>query len=146
MKIMPTVAVMAFGFLFAACGGGESSTAESGGRPQVQEISILQLDSLQKALPNAILLDVRSDEEWAAGHLEGAAYISFDWDHRLEPLKALPTDRPVLVYCEAGGRSGVITEELRIIGHPYIVDLIGGMESWMENERPVAFGEPVALP
>lgn len=137
---------MVFGFLFVACGGGESSTAESGGRLQVQEISILQLDSLQKALPNAILLDVRSDEEWAAGHLEGAAYISFDWDHRLEPLKALPTDRPVLVYCEAGGRSGVITEELRIIGHPYIVDLIGGMESWMENERPVAFGEPVALP
>ena len=143
---MPTVAAMVFGFLFVACGGGESSTAESGGRLQVQEISILQLDSLQKALPNAILLDVRSDEEWAAGHLEGAAYISFDWDHRLEPLKALPTDRPVLVYCEAGGRSGVITEELRIIGHPYIVDLIGGMESWMENERPVAFGEPVALP
>lgn len=137
---------MAFGFLLVACGGGESSTAESGGRPQVQEISILQLDSLKKALPNAILLDVRSDEEWAAGHLEGAAYISFDWDHRLEPLKALPTDRPVLVYCEAGGRSGVITEELRIIGHPYIVDLIGGMESWMENERPIAFGEPVALP
>ena len=137
---------MAIGFLFVACGGAESNTAEAGERPQVQEISILQLDSLQKALPNAILLDVRSDEEWEAGHLEGAAYISFDWDHRLEPLKALPSDRPVLVYCEAGGRSGVITEELRIIGHPYIVDLIGGMESWMENERPVAFGEPVALP
>ena len=146
MKIMPTVAAMAFGFLLVACGGGESNTAEAGGRPQVQEISILQLDSLQKALTNAILLDVRSDEEWAAGHLEGAAYISFDWDHRLEPLKTLPSDRPVLVYCEAGGRSGVITEELRIIGHPYIIDLIGGMESWMENERPVAFGEPVALP
>ena len=143
---MPTVAAMAFGFLLVACGGGESNTAEADGRSQVQEISILQLDSLQKALPNAILLDVRSDEEWAAGHLEGAAYISFDWDHRLEPLKALPSDRPVLVYCEAGGRSGVITEELRIIGHPYIIDLIGGMESWMENERPVAFGEPVALP
>lgn len=143
---MPIAAALAFASLFAACGGGESNTPESGGRPQVQEISILQLDSLQKALPNAILLDVRSDEEWAAGHLEGAAYISFDWDHRLDPLKALPSDRPVLVYCEAGGRSGVITEELRIIGHPYIIDLIGGMESWMENERPVAFGEPVALP
>ena len=87
-----------------------------------------------------------TDEEWAAGHLAGASYISFDWDHRLDPLKALPEDRPVLVYCEAGGRSGVITEELRILGHPYIVDLIGGMEAWSENDRPVAFDEPVALP
>lgn len=132
--------------LLASCAGTERNTADASAHPQVQEISILKLDSLQAALPNALLIDVRSDEEWAAGHLEGASYISFDWDHRLEPLKALPSDRPVLVYCEAGGRSGVITEELRIIGHPYIIDLIGGMEAWSENNRPVAFGEPVALP
>jgi rhodanese-related sulfurtransferase len=51
----------------------------------------------------------------------------------------------VYVYCEAGGRSGVVTEELRIIGHPHIVDLIGGMERWMENEKPLDFGLPVPL-
>ena len=45
-----------------------------------------------------------------------------------------------------GGRSGVITEELRIIGHPHIVDLIGGMEAWLEAGKDVAFGEPVSLP
>lgn len=141
-----------FALLCSAClialaiGCQSNDTAASTPQPQVQEISILKLDSLLEALPNAIVLDVRSDEEWAAGHLADAAYISFDWDHRLEPLKALPADRPVLVYCEAGGRSGVITEELRIIGHPYIVDLIGGMEAWGEAGRPLAFGEPVALP
>lgn len=143
---MNVLASIAFGAMLASCGGTGSTTSQSSDRPQVQEISILKLDSLQAALPDAILLDVRSDEEWEAGHLEGASYISFDWDHRLDPLKALPSERPVLVYCEAGGRSGVITEELRIIGHPYIIDLVGGMESWLENERPVAFGEPVALP
>jgi hydroxyacylglutathione hydrolase len=89
---------------------------------------------------------VRSDEEWDAGHLAGASYISYDWDHRLEPLKALPEDRPILVYCEAGGRSGVITEELRIIGHPYIIDLIGGISEWTEADLPVVYDKPVALP
>ena len=128
--------------LLVACAGGSTEPSTTTAHPQVQEISILKLDSLQAALPNAILIDVRSDEEWAAGHLAGASYISFDWDHRLEPLKALPEDRPVLVYCEAGGRSGVITEELRILGHPYIVDLIGGMEAWSENDRPVVFDAP----
>lgn len=124
----------------------DNETAKSASHPQVQEISILKLDSLQKALPNAILLDVRSDEEWDAGHLAGASYISYDWDHRLEPLKALPEDRPILVYCEAGGRSGVITEELRIIGHPYIIDLIGGISEWTEADLPVVYDKPVALP
>ncbi len=132
--------------LLVACAGSSTAPSSTSAHPQVQEISILKLDSLQAALPNALLIDVRSDEEWAAGHLDGASYISFDWDHRLDPLKALPEDRPVLVYCEAGGRSGVITEELRILGHPYIIDLIGGMEAWSENGRPVAFDEPVALP
>jgi len=132
--------------LLTACAGGNTAPSATHAHPQVQEISILKLDSLQAALPNAILIDVRSDEEWAAGHVADASYISFDWDHRLKPLKALPEDRPVLVYCEAGGRSGVITEELRIIGHPYIIDLIGGMEAWSENNRPIVFDEPVALP
>ncbi|MAI24164.1 MAG: hypothetical protein CL828_08910 [Crocinitomicaceae bacterium] len=138
--------LFAFAALLTACAGGTTTPSETKARPQVEEISILELDSLNAALPNAILLDVRSDEEWAAGHLSGASYISFDWDHRLNLLKALPQDRPILVYCEAGGRSGVISEELRIQGHTYIIDLLGGMEVWSENERPVVFGAPVALP
>ena len=76
--------------LLTACAGGTTTPSETKARPQVEEISILELDSLNAALPNAILLDVRSDEEWAAGHLSGASYISFDWDHRLDLLKALP--------------------------------------------------------
>ena len=124
---------------------GNSVAPASLDHEQVTEISILNLDSLQQAHPDAILLDVRSDEEWAAGHLAGASYVSFDWDHRKDPLSDIPWDRPVFVYCEAGGRSGVVTEELRIIGHPHIVDLTGGMEQWMENDRPLAYDEPAPL-
>jgi len=115
-------------------------------QPQVQEISILKLDSLNGALVNPILLDVRSDYEWDQGHLQGASFISYDWDDRVNWLKNLPSTRPILVYCEAGGRSGVITEELRVIGHPYIIDLVGGMEQWNENQFPVSFEDPVPLP
>ena len=129
-----------------SCQTGDTPASDLSTPAQVQEISILQLDSLQAALPTAILIDVRSDNEWDAGHLEGAAFISYDWDDRLEPLKSLPNNRPILVYCEAGGRSGVITEELRIIGHPYIIDLVGGMEEWTNNNGAVVFGEPVDLP
>ena len=146
MKSAHSLILLACVALLTACAGGSTKPGETDRRLQVQEISILKLDSLQPALPTAILIDVRSDEEWAAGHLAGASYVSFYWDHRLDSLKAMPENRPVLVYCEAGGRSGVITEELRILGHPYIVDLIGGMEAWSGNEQPVEFDAPVALP
>ena len=152
MNILPysfsTLSGLVFaGILFGSCGSRNSTdTALSAPYQQVTELSILSLESLQQAHPDAILLDVRSDEEWALGHLGQAAYISFDWDHRLEPLNGIPTDRPVFVYCEAGGRSGVITEELRIMGHPHIVDLIGGMEAWLKAGKDVAFGDPFPLP
>ena len=115
--------------LLTGCAGCSSKPAETDGGLQIQTISILKLDSLQAALPTAILIDVRSDEEGAAEHLAGASNVSFDWDHRLDSLKAQKENRPVLVYRAAGGRSGIITEELRILGCLYIVDLIGGIEA-----------------
>ena len=138
-----TTSFFLLSILLASCGN--MAPAGSKNHGQVTEISILQLDSLQLAHPDAILLDVRSDEEWAAGHLSGASYVSFDWDHRKDPLSGIPWERPVFVYCEAGGRSGVVTEELRLIGRPHIIDLIGGIEQWVESKKPLAFDEPVPL-
>ena len=132
---------------FFGCASSESSAeTKTQSVAQVSEISILKLDSLRQAYPDAILLDVRDDEEWAMGHLNGASFISYDWDDRKSRLSTLPWDRPVLIYCEAGGRSGVMTEELRIIGHPRIVDLIGGISSWSDANRPVVFDPPVEIP
>jgi rhodanese-related sulfurtransferase len=146
MNTFPTFSITAIcltALFFFSCGYGTTDGSQN--QQQVTEISILALDSLNAAYPDAILLDVRSDEEWAAGHLQGASFVSFDWDNRNDPLSGIPWDRTVFVYCEAGGRSGVITEELRIIGHPHIIDLIGGMERWMENKRPLDFDVPVPL-
>ena len=132
---------------FFGCASSESSAeTKNQSVAQVSEISILKLDSLRQAYPDAILLDVRDDQEWAMGHLNGASFISYDWDDRKSHLSTLPWDRPVLIYCEAGGRSGVMTEELRIIGHPRIVDLFGGISSWSDANRPVVFDPPVEIP
>ena len=111
----------------------------------VAEVGVVAFDSIIHNRTDAIVLDVRSDEEWARGHLPGASFLSFDWDDRINHLKALPHDRPVLVYCEAGGRSGVITEELRILGHPEIYDLIGGVEGWVAASMPITSGKPVPI-
>lgn len=75
----------------------------------------------------AWLLDVRTPEEFAAGHVEGAVNIPVqDLEQRLEEV---PTDKPVVVYCQSGRRSAKAAEILRVNGHPSIFDM-GPMSNW----------------
>ena len=58
------------------------------------------------ASPNVILLDVRTAEEFAEGHIEGALNIDQAQRDFIELVKAaLPTDKTVAVYCRSGRRS-----------------------------------------
>lgn len=76
----------------------------------------------------ALLLDVRTPEEFAAGHLAGAVNIPLQTlDRRLAELG--PKDRPIVVYCRSGHRSAHAREILRRAGFTAVHDL-GAMSSW----------------
>ena len=81
-----------------------------------------------------IVLDVREDHEWAAGHIDGATHIP------LGELQArvgeLDPAAPTLVVCHVGGRSARATAWLHAQGHD-VVNLDGGMEAWEAARRPV---------
>lgn len=82
----------------------------------------------------AVLLDVRGFDEFAAGRAEGAACIPLaDLERRVGDL---PTDRPVLVMCQAGGRSAVAVERLRALGMDNITDVQGGFNAWRQAGLP----------
>jgi rhodanese-related sulfurtransferase len=76
----------------------------------------------------AVLLDVRRDDEWAAGHAKGAVH----WE--LAKLQAgmlpdLPKDAHLYVYCAAGGRAGQATTMLKEAGWNNAQNL-GGLNNW----------------
>jgi phage shock protein E len=75
----------------------------------------------------ALLLDVRTQEEFAAGHLEGA--INIPVQELEERIDELPEGRPLVVYCQSGRRSAKAVELLRAEGHEAIFDL-GPMSAW----------------
>ena len=83
----------------------------------------------------AVLLDVRSDAEFAEGHLDGARNIPHDqMESRIsEVLEAVGNDKskPVVVYCRSGNRSGKAQKTLRAAGFTDVVNL-GGMSEWPE--------------
>lgn len=76
----------------------------------------------------ALLLDVRTAQEYASGHLDGAVNIPIDQlERRLDEVG--PTDREVVVYCEVGARSAYAATVLERAGYGKVVDL-GPMGAW----------------
>ncbi|MET7286714.1 rhodanese-like domain-containing protein [Streptomyces sp. NPDC005573] len=84
------------------------------------------------------LLDVREDDEWQAGHAEGALHIPMsEFVARYgELLEAAPQDGPVNVICRSGGRSAQVTMYLAQQGVD-AVNVDGGMQAWQTAGRPV---------
>jgi rhodanese-related sulfurtransferase len=81
----------------------------------------------------AFLLDVREDDEWAAGHAPGAVHVPLG---QLEAgLDQLPRDRTIVCICRSGARSGRATDALRGLGYD-IVNLAGGSQAWAASGRP----------
>lgn len=74
----------------------------------------------------ATLLDVRSDGEWAEGHLPGAVHIPVQ--QLSSRMGEVPRDHAVVVYCLSGGRSAQAASMLASAG--YDVHDLGGMSNW----------------
>lgn len=76
----------------------------------------------------AVLLDVRTPEEFAAGHVEGAVNIPVqELEHRLEKLPK--KDQPIVIYCRSGRRSASAQQLLERAGYTKTYDL-GAMSNW----------------
>lgn len=85
----------------------------------------------------AQLLDVRTKEEWAGGHLKGATLVTVTEDGFLEKAKAvLDVEKPVVVYCRSGRRSVMATKQLREAGFT-VFEINGGINAWVAAGKPV---------
>ncbi|MDE5886226.1 MAG: rhodanese-like domain-containing protein [Muribaculaceae bacterium] len=81
------------------------------------------------------LVDVRTPEEYAEGHIEGARNIDvFDDDFLEEAQKSLDKSRPVAVYCRSGKRSADAARKLSANGFQ-VTNLEGGILAWKENRE-----------
>ena len=80
--------------------------------------------------PAVFLVDVRTPEEYAEGHLRGAANIDWNAPDFLEQVQAVcPKVTPVAVYCRTGRRSGEASKKLSQAGYA-VCNLVGGIEGW----------------
>jgi len=114
-------------------------------RTNTDEISIDDFLEIIEEEPELLILDIREESEYAAGHienavlvprgtLEGAADVNYKKRHA-ELCQA--RDRPIVVYCATGGRSAMAAKTLKEMGFKTVYNLWGGIELWDSEEHPV---------
>lgn len=94
-------------------------------------------DAVRLMNQGAAVLDVRSSDEFAAGHLNNARHVPVDAiESAAESLKRYK-DRPVLVYCERGSRAAIAIAKLRTLGFNQVFNLRGGVAAWRADNLPL---------
>jgi rhodanese-related sulfurtransferase len=83
-----------------------------------------------------ILLDVRTQAEYAVSHLPNAVRID-PGAQVTETLRGLPPDRPIVVYCAVGYRSGRFAQRLIAAGRKSVYNLEGSIFQWADEGRPL---------
>lgn len=110
--------------------------AERGGlkHPEVSDVTPEQAQ--QRVANGALLIDVREQSEWDAGHMPGAKLIPMG--QIPSRLSELPRDQEIIFTCRSGNRSGTI-KDLLIDQHEYtrVHNLLGGILAWQVAGLPV---------
>jgi len=75
-----------------------------------------------------VVIDARDAGQFAKGHIPGA--INMDWRTLLAQRNTIPTDKPVIVYCNTGSLSAQAGFAMRVAGWENLRILQGGFEEW----------------
>ena len=89
-----------------------------------------------------LVLDVRRESEWDAGHISGAEWYPLDrFKAALPPIEL---NRPIAVHCASGYRSVIACSLLQRAGYNNVINVIGGFDAWREAQLPAETGAMVS--
>ena len=100
------------------------------------DVNVAAFAALIDTSETGLLLDVRTDREFAMGHIRGAAQIDFYRDDFQEELAKLDPNVPVYVYCRSGNRSGQAAKMMKSMRFKTVYNLEGGIGAWA-REQPI---------
>src|SRR6201747_169531 len=92
-----------------------------------------------------VLLDVRENDEWDAGHIPGAKHIARGYlESRVEGVVGNDRDQRVVIYCASGQRSALAANTLKsLLGYENVASMNGGITLWKDRGYDVEV--PVSL-
>ncbi|WP_299184646.1 rhodanese-like domain-containing protein [uncultured Aquimarina sp.] len=124
MKIKTIITAVVLSMLLFNC-----KDAKTDDTAIVELITVAEMDSLLE-MEKVQLVDVRTPQEYAEGHIEGAINIDFSDENFETLISEVDKTKPVAVYCGRGGRSGKCSAYMKKAGFTKIYDLDGGITEW----------------
>ena len=107
---------------------------------RVKEISIEQAQARLKQNPNAVLIDVREDNEWNAGHAVEAKHLGKGILER-DLEKTFPdAETEIIMYCGGGFRSAMTCDAAQKMGYKNVFSLAGGYRAMVKANWPMKSG------
>ncbi len=106
-------------------------------KSRIKECTIDEMRSRQAAGEKFVLIDVREESEWAAGHIPGAIHLGKGIIERDVEAKIPNASMPLVLYCGGGFRSALAADNLQKMGYTSVISMDGGMRGWREKGLPV---------
>lgn len=103
-------------------------------KSRVQEITIEEF--LQHQQP-CVLIDVREDREWLAGHLPQAMHLGKGIIERDIEQVVQDKQQTMVLYCGGGYRSALAADALQQMGYQHVLSLAGGYSAWVAKGLPL---------
>ncbi len=129
MKTLNSLILPTLAFILFSCTNGQTQNTKT-------VLSANEFDSKIKELSSAMVIDVRTPEEFAKGHLPNAK--NFDWkgNNFDQQIAMLSKEKPAFVYCLSGVRSTSAANKMRSEGFKEVYQLDGGILKWRGANLP----------
>lgn len=106
-------------------------------KSRVREVDVEGYKALVAKAAPVVLVDVREESEWAAGHASGAVHLGKGIIER-DIERAIPdTGATIVLYCGGGFRSALAADSLQKMGYGNVISLDGGWRAWTQAGMPV---------
>jgi len=106
-------------------------------KSRIKEVNIDQYREMVSSGDPHLLLDVREDSEWSAGHAAGAVHLGKGIIERDIESKVPEKDTKLVLYCGGGFRSALAGDALRQMGYVNVISLDGGWRDYKASGLPV---------
>jgi rhodanese-related sulfurtransferase len=106
-------------------------------RSRIQEITLEQARERLARNPQAVLIDVREDREWDAGHAAEARHLGKGILERDLEQQFPDPDTELIMYCGGGYRSALTCDAAQKMGYRRVVSLIGGYKAMVQSGWPM---------
>ena len=107
-------------------------------KSRIRETNVTEVKKRLDAGEKLLIVDVREDNEWTAGHIPGAIHLGKGVIERDIEAAVPDPSKEIILYCGGGFRSAIAADNLKKMGYANPVSMDGGWKGWIGAGLPVA--------